>query len=169
VAGNRHPVAGHHRPAQPTLEVKLRDALRAELRVIIIIGHVVRLHDVLLGGAHRAVLVAAELALPDALVVPELVRRLVRLAVRGAVVVLHVARLVLLQLHVVRVLEVLAHGQPVAGDAFLAELARVVHVYEAGIPVLLLVLVNGDLMNGMVRKLLVHHYFQNYFVTAKFQ
>ena len=46
-------------------------------------------------------------------------------------------------------LEVLAHGQPVAGDAFLAELARVVHVHEAGIPVLLFVLVDGDLMNGM--------------------
>jgi hypothetical protein len=44
------------------------------------------------------------------------------------------------------VLEVLAHGQPVAGDAFLAELARVVHVHEAGVPVLLFVLVNGDLM-----------------------
>jgi hypothetical protein len=44
---------------------------------------------------------------------------------------------------------VLAHGQAVAGDAFLAELAGVVHVHEAGIPVLLFVLVNGDLMNGM--------------------
>jgi hypothetical protein len=146
VAGNRHPVAGHDGPAQPTLEVKLRDSLRAELRVIVVIGHVVRLHDVLLGGAHGAVLVAAQLTLPDALVVPELVRRLVRLAVRGAVVVLHVARFIFLQLHVVGVLEVLAHGQAVAGDAFLAELARVVHVHEAGVPVLLFVLVDGDLM-----------------------
>ncbi len=77
VAGNRHPVAGHDGPTEPTLEVKLRDALRAELRVIIVIGHVVRLHDVLLGRAHGSVLVAAKLALPDALVVPELVGRLV--------------------------------------------------------------------------------------------
>ncbi len=46
-------------------------------------------------------------------------------------------------------LEVLAHGQAVAGHPLLAELARVVHVHEAGIAVLLFVLVNGDLMNGM--------------------
>ncbi len=43
-------------------------------------------------------------------------------------------------------LEVLAHGQAVAGHPLLAELARVVHVHETGVPVLLFVLVNGDLM-----------------------